>query len=69
MIQGENITVHGGNFTSVRGDHHEHRNTTYVIKEPTMHSKYLKIFKGQSVSSYELHVSLSSHVKILLKPN
>jgi len=45
MIQGENFIVHGGNFTSVRGDYHEHRNTTYVTKEPTMHSKYLKIFK------------------------
>ena len=65
MIQGENVTVHGGNFTNVGGDYHEHRNTTYVVKEPTMVSKYLKIFKGQYVSSYEPYVSLSSHVKIL----
>ena len=69
MSQGENVTVHGGNFTSVGGDYHEHRNTTYVVKEPTTVSNHLKIFKGQPVSSYELHVSLLSHVKILLKPN
>jgi hypothetical protein len=67
MIQGENVTVHGGNFTSVGGDYHEH--TTYVVKEPTTASKCLKIFKGQSVSSYEFHISLPSLVKILLKPN
>jgi len=45
-IQGKEITINDGQFTSVGGDYHEH--TYVVLKESTKGSKYLKAFQGKS---------------------
>ena len=46
MMQGKKITVHGGSFTNVGGDYHEHKNTTYVIEESATRPKHFKRLQG-----------------------
>lgn len=50
MVQEKNITVHGGTFTHVAGDYHEHKNTTVILNNSEKDLESLDILKGQFLS-------------------